>query len=516
MDFELLPDLVLYRVFSFFDLVEKNQLERVCKRWLFLLRENVETLELKSLGNPFNRYSKKRSLADNSRFANGQPGRIKKLYVFGSHNIVELFLELAHLNQLEILKIESCGYEYEFEENLTIDLPNLCFLSIKNCFLVYSDLLSPCFARFFHKQSRYPFCKIRCPNLVYCVLPSFDADALVQVDSFEKIRYIKCDCFDANIAKRAVNLETLVCKRLELPFRLNELPKLKEIALFPFVLSAKRRRAVKKLCGKFNFEMALKSLRKQRTALFRTDLKVLVNGFEESIDKFFHLNKEGWHENRKSVEEGFHVCFTKKNAESIARNYDKIVRPLPFRTKVNYTNLISVFNGQIPANFFEKFPQIKSVSVSEQADNASDLLDFLQKCRNLKRLKLANSRYDQQFYLDLLRFQSLWHLIVKELSGQIDFSFILKLENLINFEMRSDRMPVETAYEFLKKRIRAFIFKKLNSNIEIKIAHAVYNLGNKLWIDGEMLHHQVALGTTKTMELFFSYLKKHEYRKFFI
>ena len=59
-----------------------------------------------------------------------------------------------------------------------------------------------------------------------------------------------------------------------------------------------------------------------------------------------------------------------------------------------------------------------------------------------------NCQYDQQFYLDLFRFQSLWYLTVKEISGQI--YFILQFKHLIKFELVSDLMPIELAYEFLK------------------------------------------------------------------
>ena len=38
MNFDFLPDLVLHRMFSFFDLVERSRLKLVCKRWLFFLQ----------------------------------------------------------------------------------------------------------------------------------------------------------------------------------------------------------------------------------------------------------------------------------------------------------------------------------------------------------------------------------------------------------------------------------------------------------------------------------------------
>ena len=69
----------------------------------------------------------------------------------------------------------------------------------------------------------------------------------------------------------------------------------------------------------------------------RSDLRIVVNGIGKSSVEFFPLNK---------------VCFTTKSAEQLARNYDKLVLPLLFKTKVNYINLAKAFNFQIPANFF--------------------------------------------------------------------------------------------------------------------------------------------------------------------
>ena len=216
--------------------------------------------------------------------------------------------------------------------------------------------------------------------------------------------------------------------------------------------------------------------------------------------------------------EGFHNCFTDSNDHLIARNYDKLVRALPFRTKVNYTNMAKVFHSQIPANFFEKFPEIMSVSISELVDKTSDMFDFLEQCGNLQCLQMKNCRYDQQFFLDLLRFQSLWQLIVEEPTGQIDFQFILQFEHLVAFELYSDGMPVELAYEFLKKRGRSFVFKKLNSHIKIEIFHSQRrNSYNWLLIDDKNVSSEIATATfRKTMDKFFSYLKKHEHRKFFV
>ena len=545
MNFEQLPDLVLYRVFSFFNLVEKSQLKRVCKRWNFLLQASGRTLvvcERKMRSGAkwldFVRSIDSRDLCEvklnkeTGRYLSGNPllenrqlDQIKKFYAFGIRQAMLMFLELVHLKQLEVLKIENCAHTFELEdleeleEDLEIDLPNLCFLSIKNSFLVYHIVPDWVLKRCFNPRTS-SVCRIRAPNLVHCAIPNFSNDARVQLECFEKLEYIRCDYFDANVAKKVPNLETLLCKLLELPFRLDELPKLKEIALFPFVQLTKTN--VSKFKDKH--EIALQSLLEQKRRFSRPDLKIVVNGFDESIE-FFDLNKESWFQPYKTVGDGFHNCFTTSNADRIAQNYEKLVRSLPFRTRVNYTNLTRVFYSQIPTNFFEKFPEIASVSISEQVDKASDLFDFLKQCSDLQTLELKNCRYDQQFFLDLLCFQSLWQLIVEEHTGQIDFQFILRFKHLVAFELHSDGMSMKAAYEFLKKRPRSYVFKKLNSKIQIRIINeGRASLFKWLFIDGKDVSAQASRAVRSSdpdvsedrIDQYFAYLKTHQYRILFV
>ena len=162
-----------------------------------------------------------------------------------------------------------------------IELPNLCFLSVKNCFPMYHRYFCEItqLRHYFSAGKVIPFvCKIQAPSLAYCVLPNFGANVRVQLECFEKIRYIKCDYFDRKTAEKAVNLETLVCKQLDLSFRLDELPKLKEIALFPYVRPPSEKEQYNIA---YNFETAHQSLREQRASFARSDLQIVVNGFED-------------------------------------------------------------------------------------------------------------------------------------------------------------------------------------------------------------------------------------------
>ena len=563
MDLELLPDMVLYRIFSNFNLSEKSRLKSVCKRWHFLLQtlevgstlvlhdpemraslkwldfiKSIDSDDVCELNLPFNgplndpfKWNQ-RPAGYLTGLANKQLDRIKKFYAFGIRRAARLLLELGHLPRLEILRIENCAYYLEGPvaetKEFQIDLPDLCLLSIQNCF----HILQEGFPRYtIYSYDRfvraYTVFRIRAPNLIYCALDDFEEDAIVQLAYFEKIRYIRCNYFDTKAARKAVNLETLICQRFELPFQLDALPKLKEIAIFPFgslfqsgIQESDRKHV------EFNFKLAFTNLLKQRTSLARSNLKIVVNGFDESADQSsgestgesFHLNAKNRYKAFKFMQLGFHIFATTKNAEMIAKNYDKLVRPLPFQTRVTYTQVARAFNGQIPANFFKYFPEIQSVKVSAHPDSLSDLLNFLENCSDLKCLDLFNCQFDQLFYEQLARFQSLRYLSVHELSErQIDFSFVCQLKHLDTFELISDLMPVDMAYEFLKKNKTVFIFRKLKTKISIRIIHRwrpTY-LSNLLLIDG---HEYVSPRNSPrpTIDFFFSYLKEHEYGKFLI
>ena len=134
MDFDLLPDLVLYQVFSFFNSVEKIQLKSVCIRWLVLLQsgESDRTLVVFDPAARCNRMvqslvsldssdvCKVASHKDTTNFLLGHPmlehkrlDRIKKLYAFGLRPATRFFCDLAHMKRLEILKIENCSHAHQ-------------------------------------------------------------------------------------------------------------------------------------------------------------------------------------------------------------------------------------------------------------------------------------------------------------------------------------------------------------------------------------------------------------------
>ena len=157
MEFELLPDLVLGRVFSFFDSVEKLQLQLVCRRWRVFLRSKILLVHepeargsmkwLDLVGSvdgqnfcaiTFDKETQRLLPVDSQMLENKQLDQIKKLLAFGMNGFSILLSQLVHLRQLEILKMDNCVNHRALRGEYKIELPKLCVLVIKNTFLFHS------------------------------------------------------------------------------------------------------------------------------------------------------------------------------------------------------------------------------------------------------------------------------------------------------------------------------------------------------------------------------------------
>ena len=125
------------------------------------------------------------------------------------------------------------------------------------------------------------------------------------------------------------------------------------------------------------------------------------------------------------------------------RNQQLIDGPLEFLTELNYTSLISRAAGQISSGFCEKLTCVQSVYAKKVEDTAH-FLWFLKQLRSLRKLKLKNSRLDQQFFDRLPA--SARSLARLELLGdswatehQLNFDFVSELSNLSRIKIENRR-----------------------------------------------------------------------------
>lgn len=113
-------------------------------------------------------------------------------------------------------------------------------------------------------------------------------------------------------------------------------------------------------------------------------------------------------------------------------NYDYLCDNISYgeRDSLDYNELMTLVEGSLPDDFFEKFRNIPSVFVSSGAVNQEHLLKFLQKLKFLKTLCLRNTFLDQNFYDGLYEVGQLTDLIFSKSTLIVSFDFLFKLKLL--------------------------------------------------------------------------------------
>lgn len=148
-----------------------------------------------------------------------------------------------------------------------------------------------------------------------------------------------------------VNLEELVCQRLDSSFDLNDYLKLKRMNICPFHLTL----------------LDAQRMIEQKERLCRLDLEMLICDFRGSIGTVI----------RDQIREHGDFCF-KKSAfvAELAENYPNMVGRYPFQITISYPELADHFDP-IPDDFFHKFPRINVIV--DRGVNEKHFISFLKK-----------------------------------------------------------------------------------------------------------------------------------------
>lgn len=160
-------------------------------------------------------------------------------------------------------------------------------------------------------------------------------------------------------------------------------------------------------------------------------------------------------------------------------NYDEIEDDLDWITRINYSRLI---NYKIPSDFFEKFYNIQEIRTTASIVDQKAFSEFTSNCVNLNILELINSNLNQNFYNQLPNICSISHLKINEDKiFKMDFKFILKMSNLINFETNQelvldDHFDLDNSNLFiLKFKINKSWFKMHKNDDESGSYYCNYN-----------------------------------------
>ena len=132
-------------------------------------------------------------------------------------------------------------------------------------------------------------------------------------------------------------------------------------------------------------------------------------------------------------------------------------------TRINYSDLMTLLVTELSSDFFEKFPSIRTVEVTDSTD-LDQLIWFLKNTRILRELVLSSSLGDLQRLLDNLPNNNdrLTYLKITEnhANAVTDFSFIQQLTSLFTF---ATDLQVEGALDLAEK-----LFKQIASFQEFK------------------------------------------------
>lgn len=495
MDLSGLPQLAYREIFtSNFNLKEKLKLRLVCKQWRELIdlfgQESLAIWEQSFVPYQIKWPDSKERIDLNSQILNLESFRVteanddfvridigslffqnlRRLCIFKLTDIEKskkearihyaLLNSLNQLKQLSSLYFESSDLyprwvEDDLDEPLVLSLPNLSFLCFKNSGLPISTVLQT-------------------PNLKQIIYwprneNQHEKDWDVKYDRFgvkldfvypDTIKHMKCLDFRYDNLR---NLETLICKRVVLPFELKKFPYLKELSIYP------------------NEEELpiVENLKKQRTFLGRDSLSISVYGCEnlenENAITFGMIREVVFcismmsdaRLNSFDCDSSVRYYRLKDRAmyDELARSYPRMTGiTMPWHFLLDYPALIDCFKGSIPANFFDKFTEIRAIIVIQQVEDEQKLIEFVKKSLPT-RLVLKNVHFGKNFYDQLESVDSIECLTLEGDLRWPEYGFISKMKSLFKVMLESNRkFPLDFVLKAFRESVRfkQITFWKLN------------------------------------------------------
>lgn len=220
------------------------------------------------------------------------------------------------------------------------------------------------------------------------------------------IKFLYCDYYESSIIELN-NLEYLFIElidNLDSDFlNANRLKMLKELHLFK------------------NLE-SLESLISQKHINKRSNLRIFYFGIEytaQTESSFLNLRSK--------------YALDKDNVLIYYHNYFHLANQNYFINVIDYNEIYDCF-GKIPSDFLDKFKLIYIVEVKNQIKNQFEFVNFLKNCETLTTIKLFHSSLEQKYYDILPEISAfLIQLYIRESIQKIDYHFILRLKNLLQF-----------------------------------------------------------------------------------
>ena len=424
-----LPTLVLNEIFGFLSVKQRVRCKCVCRSWKaeIELREqkrdalvlhfgpylwNVRwcetnnrrpmkfenSFEVKRL--TFLKHPLTRSLLKIKKLAIVQYCRNN--FIQEAFNLQPYLIYLKHCEEIELRGLR-------LEPTLTFNLPKLKVLVLNNSPLDKLVLNCPSLEVLFWNQrvDEIHFQSVKKLKRLICF--GWPAKVSPKDKMFERVEYL--NFFTANHDPVKGSL-------------LNQMPKLKRFVLYSS-----------------NPQTDLEIIRAQESYGLN-NMEILLSGFRDPTGSGLCQDAHG-------------IVYIDKRADSLLKNYPKLVENSPWRVCINYSKLYSQF-GVLPSNFFERFHSPSAIEISS-VRNYMHLLGFLKCYPFVEQLYIHWSKVDAQRILDLAYVlqPSLTRLtIVEERPSAvlaIDLSF-MRLFNLAFLFLECTHLPVDFLLDVAIKR----------------------------------------------------------------
>lgn len=230
--------------------------------------------------------------------------------------------------------------------------------------------------------------------------------ALTHCEYPESLRLFRCVEFKSKL--EFPNLETLVCQKLDSDFDLSKFPKLKKLEVYPVVEG--------KLCLKSSY---YRMLSEKRSLAGNRNLEIRLFGFKEEVFTKSEINLE--------IKDGFDFYFNFEDGygQLLAKNYAQLASRMPYKVSVLFSSITKYFPGQLPDDFFAKFPSINLIHLDPSSD-CSRLIPFLRNAKSVTDLRIDKS-LSSEFY-DKLATTTVASLMLYQPTESL--SFLTRMNNL--------------------------------------------------------------------------------------
>lgn len=174
----------------------------------------------------------------------------------------------------------------------------------------------------------------------------------------------------------------------------------------------------------------------------------------------------------QSADGYFNQDFNLDELVRLQRNYEHLEPTLPWMQQMFYWNLLAIFNENLPADFFGRFSNIRSVQHAGDTETQQRFVAFLQNCPNLSEIKLIYPNFTPDFYEQQLPELAplISHFSLREKKEQkIDYGFIRKFKLLLTFETTQNLdmdWVLNSVAQF--KLLRRFAFSSGRNNVLIE------------------------------------------------